>query len=201
MRRINLTLIIRVLFFIGLIAVLAVTAVRGEAGQRAVETGYSLDAAVSESVATVPFRLSPEGAVQKWVNSEWVTLDGVPSRATALAAVDQRTVYVGTEALGAFETTDGGDTWVALNNAALGMMPGSVLTVTALEVDMADARHIVAATAYLFGTSQVHAAPGAIYESRDGGATWQVLADRPLTNVVTELELNAAGTLSATSNE
>lgn len=199
MRRINLTLMIRVLFFIGLIAILALTAVQGEAGQRPVDTGRQLSAAVSESVVTTSFRLSPEGAVEKWVDSEWVTLDGVPSRATSLAAVNRITAYVGTEALGAFKTTDGGDTWAAVNNADLGLMPGSILNVTALEVDPADASHIFAATAYLFGTSHIHAAPGGVYESRDGGASWHVLADHPLTGVVTELELDAVGTLNVRS--
>lgn len=177
MRRINLTFVIRLVFFIGLVAVLALTAVHGEAGQRPLDAGRELAPALPGPAVTAPFRLSPEGAVEKWVDSEWVELDGVPSRATALAAVDRETAYVGTEALGAFKTTDGGATWVAINNADLGLVPGSVLKITDLQVDPVDASHIFASTAYLFGTSQVHAAPGGVYESVDGGATWRLTSN------------------------
>jgi hypothetical protein len=197
MRRTNLTLIIRLLFFVGLVVTLALTAVRGEAGRRPANTRNLPSPASSGLVLAPPFRISPAGEVEKWVGSDWVALDGVPSRATALAVSDRATVYVGTEALGAYKSTDGGESWAAVNNADLGLVPGSVLNVTALAVDPADATRAFAATAYLFGTSQIHTAPGGIYASRDGGATWQALSSQPLPGVITDLELDAtAGTLT-----
>ncbi len=172
----NLPLIGRAFFFIALMIALALAAVRGQAGQRPADVpapvlaGNGTDElagenllevvpgrgqpAASESVAGPPFRITAEGELQKWAASEWVTITGLPSRATALAAVSEATMYVGTEALGVFKSTDAGNTWRAVNNAGLGLVPGSVLDITALAVDPAKADHVFAATAYLFGSTR-----------------------------------------------
>lgn len=209
----NLSLIARGFFFVALMAALALTTVQGEAGRRPIEISPPIQAGntvgapaiepstnpvpdnerpalAPESVVEVPFRITAEGELQKWNVSQWVTLAGLPSRATALATIDESTLYVGTEALGVFKSTDAGNTWVEVNNAGLGLVPGSVLDITALAVDPHNADHVFAATAYLLGSTQIRKVPAGVYESLDGGKTWHALIEGRLPGTVTELRLN-----------
>ena len=212
MRRLNnLSLVGRGLFFVALMFVLALTAVTSQASQRpadppapAASASDVLDTegffevvpvvsepALAPAVSTAPFRISDDGQLQRWSASEWINVSGLPSRATALAAINESTVYVGTEAMGLFKSTDAGDTWAEVNNAELGLVPGSVLDITALTVDPEDADHVFAATAYYFGSTQVKRVPAGVYESRDGGKTWQALTESRLPGTVTELKLDS----------
>lgn len=212
MRRLNnLSVIGRMVFFVLLMAALAFSAVQSQASQRLTDIPASTEDAVDElaregffkvvpvvnqpargheSVSVAPFRITEEGQIQRWTASAWATVSNLPSRATALAAVNESTVYVGTEALGVFKSTDAGNTWNEVNNTALGLVPGSVLDVTALTVDPDDADHVFAATAYLFSSTQVKRTPAGIYESTDGGATWHALTEGRLPGTVTELKLD-----------
>ncbi len=209
MRRYNVSLIGRGIFFVGLMVILALTAVKGQASEQPADIAAPAGTFVEELSADgffkvvpvvsepapapanspLPFRIE-DGQLQKWSASEWVTVAGLPSRATALAAINESTVYVGTEALGVFKSTDAGNTWTEVNNAGLGLVPGSVLDVTALAGDPNNADHVFAATTYHFGSTQVKRTPAGIYESTDGGATWQPLTEGRLPGTVTELKLD-----------
>jgi hypothetical protein len=126
------------------------------------------------------------------LNSEsgtWVPVTGLPGRVTVAASLDGRTIYAGTETAGLLRSIDGGVSWQAADNAGLGAVPGSALAVTALVVDSADTDHVVVATGYWLGTSHAQIAPYGVFESRDGGAIWHALAQRPLPGKIVQLTL------------
>lgn len=121
----------------------------------------------------VLYTLTAEGQLLKSGNrgQDWSQLDGPGSRVTALAVASDQVLYVGTESLGVFKSTDGGLTWQAANHG-LGLVPGSRLMVTDLTLDPQDPRVVYVTTAYLFGSTQIHVAPLGVAVSRDGGASW-----------------------------
>jgi hypothetical protein len=104
--------------------------------------------------------------------------------APAVASDDAQTLYVGSVSTGIYRSTDGGETWVAVNNG-MEIVPGAALRVTALAVDDGNPDHVLAATSYGVGTKF---APDGIYESSDGGQNWTRLADAE--DMVTRLTLN-----------
>lgn len=156
-------------------------------------------------VGTVPgrstlYRITPQGQIVRSNDAgrSWTPVDGPCSRATALAVVNERVLYIGTESAGVFKSRDGGLTWEHASNG-LGPMPH--VTVTALAVDQNDdanatARRgigvVYAATGYWFGTSEAHFAPMDVYVSHDAGASWESLSQGPTPGVVSRLSFDPA---------
>ena len=128
--------------------------------------------------------------------NRWHKLETIPETpvSLAVAAGDPQTLYVGGPTMGAYRSADGGQTWQP-SGTGLGIIPGAALRVTALTVDGSVAEHVVAATAYGLGREL---APGAIYESYDGGQTWTKLDD--LHSLANQLTFNQGGIIAATAD-
>ncbi|NJN98518.1 MAG: hypothetical protein HC875_32730 [Anaerolineales bacterium] len=126
----------------------------------------------------------------------WQKLDTVPEYpiSLAVAPTDPDTIYAGVPSSGAYISTDGGRTWENIAKG-LGLIPGAALRVTALTVDEADSWHVAAATAYGIG-KQI--AGGGIYESKDGGSSWNKLSDT--NKIINELTFDD-GTIHALSDD
>lgn len=126
----------------------------------------------------------------------WQKLGTVPEYpiSLAVAPTDPDTIYAGVPSSGAYISTDGGRTWESIAKG-LGLVPGAALRVTALTVDKADSWHVAAATAYGIG-KQI--AGGGIYESKDGGSSWNKLSDT--NKIINELTFDD-GTIHAVSDD
>jgi HEAT repeat protein len=103
----------------------------------------------------------------------WVRLADLPDIPSTLAVGRQTAdlLYLGTKTGGLYRSQDGGHTWQRASTD-LGMLPGTILEVTALAVAPQDDRMVYAATGYWLGTTQMHFAPIGVFGSVDGGATW-----------------------------
>jgi len=111
----------------------------------------------------------------------WAALPNLPDWPTAVALGQQSTgvTYLGTLTGGIFRSVDAGDTWQALS-PDLGLLPGTFLEVTALEVYPGDENTVYAATGYWLGTTEAQFTPLGVFVSRNAGATWRLLAESDL---------------------
>jgi hypothetical protein len=119
----------------------------------------------------------------------WVALSEAPGTVTTLAPgnADVNLLYAGTESGGVLRSIDGGKTWQSVN-AGLGLLPGTLLGVSALAIDPANDAWVYGATGYWLGTTQVRFSPVAVVFSTDGGANWLPLAELPLSSeTITQL--------------
>jgi photosystem II stability/assembly factor-like uncharacterized protein len=141
------------------------------------------------------YALTNEGLFVTTGEGTWQELL-IPEMMTSLAVAsdDPRRLYAGGVSIGLFRSTDSGQTWEQANRG-IEMVPGTALRVTALAMDEARPRHVVASTAYGVGS---RLAPDAIYESNDGGYSWTRLADT--SDIVTQLTLNRGGIFAATES-
>lgn len=156
--------------------------------------GYELMGGVSLYRAHVNgLVVGPEGRVYALTNEGLFVTEGgtwqelsVPEMAASLAVApdDPRRLYVGGVSTGIYRSTDAGQSWERVSTG-MEMIPGVALRVTALTVDKANPRHVVAATSYGVGN---RLAPGGIYESTDGAYSWTKLADAGA--LVTQLTSN-----------
>jgi photosystem II stability/assembly factor-like uncharacterized protein len=89
------------------------------------------------------------------------SLDGSSISAIEVAPANPKRVYVGTENGGFFRSLNGGDTWSP--NLSSSILPGH--TITRLETHPRDA-NLLYATVANFGH-------GHVFQSRDGGITWE----------------------------
>jgi photosystem II stability/assembly factor-like uncharacterized protein len=164
--------------------------------------GYELMGGVSLYTAHVKsLVVGPQGRVYALTNQGLFVSDGgtwqellVPEMAALLAVApdDPKRLYAGSASTGMYRSTDGGQTWERANNG-IEMIPGAALRVTALSVDENNPRHVVAATSHGVGNRLV---PSTVYESGDGGFSWERLADAD--HVVTQLVLNQGAVYAAT---
>lgn len=129
-------------------------------------------------------------------NDTWREINSLPDVAVSLAvdSTDPQTLYAGTVGYGAYRSTDGGQTWEALNNKALGWQPGTILQVSALALDEANPQHLAVATAYSVGSE---VAGGSVYESHNAGQNWTKLADTE--TVVNSLNISSGGIYATTA--
>lgn len=129
-------------------------------------------------------------------NDTWREINSLPDVAVSLAvdSTDPQTLYAGTVGYGAYRSTDGGQTWEALNNEALGWQPGTILRVSALALDEANPQHLAVATAYSVGSE---VAGGSVYESHNAGQNWTKLADTE--TVVNSLNISSGGIYATTA--
>jgi hypothetical protein len=113
----------------------------------------------------------------------WAALPDLPDWPTAVALGQQTAgvTYLGTLTAGVFRSVDAGDTWQALS-PDLGLLPGTFLEVTALEVYPGDEGTVYAATGYWLGTTEEQFSPLGVFVSRDAGATWQLLEEASLSS-------------------
>lgn len=107
----------------------------------------------------------------------WHAVENLSSTPTALEVVNgyPATVYVGTADRGLLTSQDG-LVWNMANDG-LNFQPGTRLSVDAIAADPAQLDVLYVATSYLFGSTSVHQTPVAIYQSTDGGAVWQPVAE------------------------
>ncbi len=165
--------------------------------------GYELMGGVSLYRAHVnSLVVGPAGWVYALTNDGLFVADGdnawrqlsLPEMAASIAVApdDAQTLYAGSVSTGIYRSTDGGGTWVPVNNG-MEIVPGAALRVTALAVDDGNPSRVMAATSYGVGT---RFAPDGIYESTDGGHNWTRLADAE--DVVAQLTLNQ-GVIYATT--
>lgn len=163
--------------------------------------GLSLYAAHVNSVVVGPdsrvYALTDEGFFAT-DGDTWQKLS-LPELAVGLAVApdDPQTLYAGCVSTGAYQTTDGGQTWKPISSG-LEMIPGAALRVTALAVDEQEPNHVVAATAYGVGGFAVQFVPWGIYESHDAGRSWTKLAEAD--EVVMQLTINRGVVSAATAN-
>ncbi len=125
----------------------------------------------------------------------------VPSRVSALAVspTDPNVIYVGTESVGLYKTTDGGVTWTAMNDG-LGVDPGVRLSVTAIAIEPQNADRVYVATGAWIGTSQMHLLPRGVMSSADGGKTWQAASLPNTSDPVERLVISDSNLYVSTSD-
>ncbi len=165
--------------------------------------GYTLVGNVSLHDAHIKgLVVSPDSQVYALTNNglfvngggNWRKLDP-PSLpiSLAVAATNPERLYAGTPSGGVYRSTDGGKTWTPVNSD-LGLVPGVSLRITALAVDKQNPDHVVVATAYGLGHEL---APGAVYESHNGGDKWLKLGEPE--KLVEKLSLNDGLVYAATA--
>lgn len=120
------------------------------------------------------------------------TPDGVVS--LAVDPQNPQMLYVGTVGYGVHRSSDGGQTWQALNNG-LGLQPGIVLRVPAIEIDPDNPQHLAISTAFAVGSQLVG---DGLFESFDGGVSWNRIATH--SEIISDLTVDANGVYAATSN-
>lgn len=120
------------------------------------------------------------------------TPDGVVSM--AIHPVKPQTIYVGTVGYGLHRSTDGGQSWQALNNG-LGLQPGVILRVPAIVIDSQNPQHLAVSTAFGVGSRLVG---DGIFESIDAGQSWQRIAK--LDEIVDRITIEDGGVYAATSH-
>lgn len=111
----------------------------------------------------------------------------------AVAEGNPNVIYLGGASLGLFKSTDRGATWTATNQA-FDLTPGMALRVTAINIDRTNTARVHVATAIGLGRAL---SPGSIYQTVDGGRTWQALA--PAEGLTTHLSSVDGRTLYAGS--
>lgn len=112
-------------------------------------------------------------------------IETLPDTAVSLAIDPARpqTLYAGTVGYGAYHSTDGGQSWQAINTG-LGWRPGIILRVSAMAINKNNPDHLALATAYGVGD---HLAGVGVYETPNGGKHWTKVAN--IEGVVTQLSI------------
>jgi HEAT repeat protein len=103
--------------------------------------------------------------------NSWTQASPVTEGISALAAIDQDRVYIGTEIAGVYLTTDAGQTWQPESNG-LGLAAGQMVKVTALRVDPEAPGVLYAAVDDILGSTEAHASAAGTFATMDGGASW-----------------------------
>jgi HEAT repeat protein len=105
----------------------------------------------------------------------WLKASPVPGGISSLAAIDRKTVFVGTETLGIYRSTDTGGTWQSASEG-LGLAAGQMVKITALRADPGEPSVLYATLDHVLGSTQVHASAAGLFVTLDGGAWWQPLS-------------------------
>jgi photosystem II stability/assembly factor-like uncharacterized protein len=105
---------------------------------------------------------------------DWSRIQTLPEKAVTLAVApsNNQVLYAGTASMGAYRSDDGGQTWKAIG-AGLGLVPGVALAVNNLEVDAQNPNWIYAMPSYIFSGTDFPEVPLGVFQSRDGGQSWQ----------------------------
>lgn len=125
----------------------------------------------------------------------WRKIEPLPDGIVSLAVdpTNPNMLYIGTVGYGAHRSTDGGETWQAINSG-LGLQPGIILRVSAITVDKDNPQHLALATAFGVGS---HLSPDGIYQSFDAGQSWHRIADTK--QLVNRLTTKEGGVYAATA--
>ncbi len=119
----------------------------------------------------------------------WATLKNtLPSMTNVLAVspTDTLTLYAGVDGLGMFKSADGGHTWNRINNG-LEISAGTRHVITAIAIDPMDSQRVAIAAGVMLGTGNVEFVATGIYQSNDGGVTWNLTHDNRISEPVTQL--------------
>lgn len=109
------------------------------------------------------------------LGATWTESAPLPERVTAIAAVDPRTVYVGTATVGVYKSSDAGLTWQPAWEG-LGLAAGQMVKVTALRADPSEPGVLYVAVDHVVGSTQVHESAAGVFVTVDNGASWQPLS-------------------------
>ena len=125
----------------------------------------------------------------------WRKIEPLPDGVVSLAVDPSNPdiLYMGTVGYGAHRSTDGGESWQAINNG-LGLEPGVILRVSVVTVDADNPRHVALATAFSVGS---RLSPDGIYQSFDAGQSWARVADTR--EIVNRLTIKEGGIYAATA--
>lgn len=104
----------------------------------------------------------------------WLEASSVPGGISSLAPVDRETVYVGTETLGVYRSTDSGRTWHPASDG-LGLAAGQMVRITALRADPGEPGVLYATVDHILGSTQVHASAVGLFVTPNGGTWWEPL--------------------------
>ncbi len=140
------------------------------------------------------YAVTTEGLLR--INGSQVEAIKTPDGVVSMTVDPQhpKTLYVGTVGYGAHRSTDGGQTWQAINNG-LGLQPGIILRVPAIEIDPDNPQHLAISTAFGVGSQLVG---NGLFESFDGGASWNRIATH--SEIISNLTVDAHGVYAATGN-
>jgi HEAT repeat protein/photosystem II stability/assembly factor-like uncharacterized protein len=105
----------------------------------------------------------------------WLKASPVPGGISSVAPVDRDTVYVGTETLGVYRSTDSGRTWHPASDG-LGLAAGQMVRITALRADPGEPGVLYATVDHILGSTKVHASAAGLFVTLDGGTRWEPLA-------------------------
>jgi photosystem II stability/assembly factor-like uncharacterized protein len=124
----------------------------------------------------------------------WRQLDTLPNAPVSLAVdpSNPQILYAGTVGYDVHRSTDGGQSWQAINEG-LGWQPGIILRTTAIALDEDNPQHLAIATAFSIGSRLVG---DGIYESFNGGEHWVKIAEER--EIVEHLTIEAGGIYVAT---
>jgi hypothetical protein len=152
---------------------------------------YVKDVVVSPN--DLVYAVTTEGLLQV-EGAAWQKMERLPDGVVSMA-IDPHTpetLYIGTVGYGAHRSTDGGQSWQAINEG-MGWQPGVILRVSAITVDREKPQHLAAAAAYSVGSQF---AGHAIYESFDSGQQWVKVAD--IGSLVDRLMIKSGSIYAAT---
>ncbi|GAB4456547.1 MAG: hypothetical protein Kow0031_37750 [Anaerolineae bacterium] len=140
------------------------------------------------------YAVTTEGLLR--VNGNQIETIKTPDGVVSMAVDPQqpKTLYVGTVGYGVHRSTDGGQTWQAVNNG-LGLQPGIILRVPAIEIDPDNPQHLAISTAFGVGSQLVG---DGLFESFDGGASWTRIATH--SEIISNLTVDSHGVYAATGN-
>lgn len=112
---------------------------------------------------------------------------------------DSQVLYAGIDGLGVYQSTDGGNTWHAMNKG-LPVVPGGRYVVSAVTIDANNPQRIALAHGVMLGTGNVEFVPLGIAVTQDGGETWTTLSQNKTTDAVTRLAFEKTKLYALTGN-
>jgi HEAT repeat protein len=120
--------------------------------------------------------------ISRDAGANWNEASGLPSRPLALAVTSKQSnaLFVGTESVGLVVSRDQGMTWQVVNDPALSLGGAAPVAVTALAVNPEDESIVYASAGVWTGTSTTRLTTLGVFISVDGGRTWQIMEQSPL---------------------
>jgi HEAT repeat protein/photosystem II stability/assembly factor-like uncharacterized protein len=126
--------------------------------------------------------------IENGIPIDWTKSMPIPGMISALAVSGPELVFVGTETVGVYRSTDAGQTWQPATDG-LGLAAGQMVKITALRADPQEPGLLYAAVSYVLGSTQVYLSPEGVFSTLDSGDSWQRLAGPTFPDAVQSLSL------------